>query len=133
QPQSRHVTFDEELYGPSGHRASGEAVLALAPCCLRWTEQRPRQVVANGRGFEPVVEALEGFRVQWDAALLAAFAVDLQHLVAAGRLVAANFEPNQLPDAAAGIGQDGEEGAIAETYRRCRVWGIQQPAALLRG
>ena len=63
--------------------------------------------------------------MQRDAALVAAFAVDLQDFVAAGRLVATKFEPDQLPDAAAGISQNSEEGAIAETDRRFCVRSIQ--------
>jgi hypothetical protein len=65
------------LHSPPCHRARGEAVVAVAACGLRRAEQRPGQVVTDGGGVEPGVEALEGFRVQRDAALLAALAVNL--------------------------------------------------------
>ena len=76
------VAFDKILHGAAGNWTWEEPLAACRACGFCRPEQRPFQVLAEVRDFEPCLQALDGFGVQWHPPFLAAFPLQFQEAVA---------------------------------------------------
>ena len=131
------VAADQLFHRPGGHRL-GRGIHP-GPC-LAASGRRGNNGPA-GSSLTPGTashcgQSLDGFQVQRRGAFLAALAGDVQDAVLAAVLVIADAEPDQLADAAAGIGQHGQHGPVAAIDRRLLLrlflGGIEQAAAIVR-
>ena len=80
-------------------------------------EERGGGIVADAGHGQPGGQLLDRFQVQRRGAFLAALAGDVEDAVLAVGAEIADAEPDQLADAAAGIGQHGEHGPVADADR----------------
>lgn len=128
--QPFHQFFDEELHRTPGQRAPRKSVVTPSARCFGRPEHWTILVIADGSDAEPGFQALKRFRMKRCAALLAAFPMNLQNLVAATRLVIANANLYEFANTAGRIRQDAKNGAVANADWRMRIGRIEQASAL---
>ena len=135
-PSSFDIAADQLFDCPGRHRLVAKAVPALPASGTGGWKQRPCRIILEASQSQPFAEPLDRFQMQRRGAFLAALAGDVQNAVLAASLVIADSKPHQLADAAAGIGEHGEHGPVAEIDRsgsiRIARGCVEQPAAIVR-
>src|SRR5271165_4116382 len=108
------VAADQLLDRPGRHRLWPEAVPAVAAYRFLGPEEGGGGIVADAGEGKPGGQFLNRLQVQWRRPLLVALAGNVEDAVLAIGAEVPHPELDQLADAASGIAQHGEQGAVAD-------------------